>query len=75
MENNRQLKTEIIDLMNRHDIQQAEEYIRKVNRNELLKELMDMGYDKEAIDQELAALCNEGSFALDEQNLYQYEQV
>lgn len=75
MQDNKKIREEIIGLITQKDIRDTEEYIRKISRNELALALMDRGFDKENIEQQLAALCEDGSFALDEQNLYQYEET
>jgi|GEM_PF-1874012 len=75
MQDNKKIRQEIIGLITKKDIQDTEEYIRKISRNELALALMDRGFDKENIEQQLAVLCEDGSFALDEQNLYQYEET
>jgi hypothetical protein len=51
----------------------SEEYERMISRQDLLSELMAKGYDKESFDDTLAALCNDGTLAMDELNVYQYD--
>jgi hypothetical protein len=51
----------------------SEEYERMISRQDLLAELMAKGCDKESIDNTLASLCNDGTLAMDELNVYQYD--
>jgi len=74
MNSDNKIREEILLIFSGKDIQESEAYIRKISRNELIKELMDKGFDKGKIDRQLSALCNKGAFALDEQNVYQYEE-
>lgn len=51
----------------------SEEYERMIPRQDLLSELMAKGYDKESLEDALTALCNDGTLAMDELNVYQYD--
>jgi len=51
----------------------SEEYQSRISRNELVSELIAKGYSKEAIDEQLEQLCTDGTLAMDEQNVYQYD--
>jgi hypothetical protein len=51
----------------------SEAYERMISRQDLLSELMAKGYDKESFDTALNALCNDGTLAMDELNVYQYD--
>jgi hypothetical protein len=51
----------------------SEEYERMISRQDLFSELMANGYDKESFDDALTALCNDGTLAMDELNVYQYD--
>ena len=75
MHDNEKIRQKIIDIITQKDVQQSEEYIRKISRNELTLELLDKGLDQEGVELQLKELCDEGSFVMDEQNIYQYEET
>jgi hypothetical protein len=63
---------EILDIIQNKG-EPSEEYERMISRQDLFSELMAKGYDKEALDDTLTTLCNDGTLAMDELNVYQYD--
>lgn len=63
---------EILDIIQNKG-EPSEEYERMISRRDLLAELMAKGWDKESFDDTLTALCNDGTLAMDELNVYQYD--
>jgi hypothetical protein len=67
-----EIDKEILDIIENKG-EPSEEYERMISRQDLLSELMAKGYDKESFDDALAGLCNDGTLAMDELNVYQYD--
>lgn len=67
------ITTEIMRSLSEKGIAGSEEYQSRISRNELVSELIAKGYSKEAIDEQLEQLCTDGTLAMDEQNVYQYD--
>lgn len=68
-----ELKQNMLDVIAQRDIQQGEDYLRKMNKAAFISCLMEKGHEKEAIEEALIQLCDEGCFVADEQNVYEYE--
>ncbi len=69
-----ELKDEIMHILSEHGIKEAaEDYDWKISRVDMVSELITKGFDKEAIDEALEQLCVNGTLAMDEQNVYQYD--
>lgn len=49
------------------------EYEQKITRVEITSELIRKGYDKERIDRTIEKLCQDGTLAMDEQDIYLYD--
>ena len=64
---------EIIKVMGEKGIPMSEEKERMISRIDLVSELMGKGYDKEDIEAGVAQLCSDGTLAMDEQSIYQYD--
>lgn len=48
-------------------------YEQKITRVEITSELIRKGYDKERIDRTIEKLCQDGTLAMDEQDIYLYD--
>ena len=69
-----ELHEEIIKVLSAKGIKDSEEYRLKVSRNDMDSELTMLGFDKEDIDREIERLCNDGTLAMDEVNIYEYDE-
>ena len=65
----------IINILNEKGIKDAsEEYESRISKSDMVSELTIAGYSKEAIEKEIEKLCNDGSLAMDEINIYVYDE-
>jgi len=70
-----QLKDHILRILSEKGTATANEaYQVKLPRTEMLSALLQLGYNKENIELALEELCGDGTLALDELNIYQYDQ-
>lgn len=53
---------------------EAEEYNRRISKADMFSELTAQGFDREAIDKEIERLCLNGTLAMDEVNIYDYDE-
>jgi len=51
-----------------------EEYNLRISKTDMLTELTAQGFSKEDIDKELETLCLNGTLAMDEINIYDYDE-
>lgn len=70
-----ELKTEIINLLMHNGINDSEEYHLKMPKTDMVSELTVKGYSKEDIDLALEKLCTDGGLAMDEINIYMYDEI
>ena len=68
-----QMKEKIIEVIREKGLQDIGEYEQKIARATLTSELIGCGYDKEKIDAAIQQLCENGTLAMDEQDIYLYD--
>ncbi len=70
-----ELRQEIINILNEKGLKDlSEEYELRMSKSEMISELTLKGYSKEAIDEEIEKLCTDGGVAMDEINIYVYDE-
>lgn len=68
------LHEEIKKIFLEKGIMDTEEYNRRISKTDLFTELAPLGFSKEEIDTEIERLCLNGTLAMDEINVYDYDE-
>jgi hypothetical protein len=71
---NMELHEQIKKVLAEKGIRDTEEYNLRVPKTDMLTELTARGFAKEEIDEELERLCLNGTLAMDEINVYDYDE-
>ncbi len=64
----------VIKVLAEKGIKDSEEYRLKISRIDMDSELTVQGFSKEEIEAEIERLCGDGTLAMDEMNIYEYEE-
>ncbi|KAA5532176.1 hypothetical protein F0919_15355 [Taibaiella lutea] len=69
-----ELHEQIRKVLSEKGIKDTEEYNLRVSKTDMQTELTAQGFSKEEIDEELERLCLNGTLAMDEINIYDYDE-
>lgn len=67
------IEQQIFKYFSQNGMKDIGEYEQKITRVEITSELIRKGYDKERIDRTIEKLCQDGTLAMDEQDIYLYD--